>query len=227
MQANLRFAFVFLLVTASVSAVFAQTREITEEEFRRVDAQAGKLAYAGQYRSTMASRHFEKGLSTPSLEISELFERAGADKWRSLRIEKDSRGRRETESITIDRFVYSRSTGNPWVKKTVEESKQATGTFSVKGDVVKSQEKFTFSSLGQKSVNSEAFEVFESRKNRRYELGPNQYYEYTIIEQLWIDAKGRFAKRSSQNVDADGRLSIDTVWTYEYPAELQIKAPIK
>jgi hypothetical protein len=214
-------------VAAFSGVIHAQSREISEKEFNQINAAASKVSYERQYRSTMKSRHFEKGEGTPSMEISALFERVGPDKWRSLRIEKDLRGTRETEIVTIDRFVYSRSAGTPWVKKTVEESSRGTGMFSAFGEVPALEAKSSFSSLGTELANDQHLKVFESRIYRKYELGSGRYLAYTSVDRLWIDAEGRFAKRTSQNFEADDRLTIETIWTYEYPAEVQIRAPIK
>lgn len=217
---------VVLFVILLSGTGLAQKRELSEQEFEKIKTDAEDRSYKSNRHIVMESRHFDKGSAArPTLEIGEVSEGTADGHWRSLRIEKNKDGTKENETIIIGKAEYVRSSGGSWALKVDEEGNRFTVSGKW-GEANLKETDFKFAYLGKVEVDGQNCSLYESKQYRNYQLRPGRNLAYTIIERLWIGADGKFIKRQTQTVESDGHLSIDTVWTYEYPARLKIEAPI-
>lgn len=183
------------------------------------------MSYAVNHRVKMDSKHFDKGSTEPILVINETSEGTTDGSSRSLRVEKNKNGTKENETIRTGGVEYIRTGGQKWAKRGKDSNPNR---FSVWGDPSgRKEEKFDFAYLGKVQLFGLEVDMYESRKFRSYQLRPDWVHAYTIVNRLWIGADGKFIKQQSQTIEGDGHMSIDIVWTYEYPAKLKIEAPIK
>lgn len=215
----------FLLLMFSTLGA-SQERELSEQEFEKVESDAQKLSTTSNRRTVMDSKHVDKASpAMVTLEIREVSERTVKGDWRSIRVEKGKNGTKETANMSVGGVDYVRTADGRWLKK---EKVKDQGRFSVFGDPAgRKEERFQYAYLGKVELAGIKLDLYESRKFRSYQLRPDWNHSYTTIERLWLSPDGKLAKRQSQTAESDGHISVDTVWAYEYPGTLIIEAPIK
>jgi hypothetical protein len=225
------FSFAFLAVLFLLSfSIFAQNKGMTEQEFDQTLEKANKTTYDGVLRSSMYSEHYERDTGKKAVSvITEIFESDGNESSRSLRTQMGKIHNLERESIRIGSVEYIREHGSKWAKINKDESSKgglSGSVFTVAGEEKLKEQKFEYRHIGKVSLNGETVDLYESEKYRNYQFRPDWNHKYTIIDQYWINSAGRYVKRKNRTIEGDGFVTLEIVWTYEYPTEIKIEAPI-
>jgi hypothetical protein len=125
------------------------------------------------------------------------------------------------EIVEIGERKFTRSNDKPWM----EDKNPVQNKYTIKGDVVDSDEVWAFKRLEKTRVSSvDAFGYEGHRTTKRVLASTESLIEH--VELIWTDKSGRFLKREEWNREG-GRLVEHTLWQYEYDPKLKIEAPIK
>ena len=221
-----RSGFLIFLLLFGVVLASSQERILSEEEFNRVEAAARKATYAAPYRSRMTSGHFDKkGGPQPFMSITETSEQQSETRHKELSITTDREGTRKVETVVIDNATFERIEDGPW-KKRQDDGGNPPRVGNKFSQIPLKKNEFIFRYMGKDLVNSIDADLYESRKFREYDYGSYQQ-AYTIVDRFWVQANGKLLKWDTETIESDGSLSFRMDVMYEYPAKIQIVAPIK
>ena len=207
------------LLLGQFSQGLAQTREISEQEFKKVQDSAYQKTSAESYRTKLESQHFYHiSDKEPYFQRSVTTERPANGYYEIL---EDKRGKEveRTETIKINNRKFLRKNNGKWEDIT----KPKAGGFGgfMTGEVIKNKETIERRYLGKETVNGQTVDVYEQKITRDYEnikgLSINE-------EKIWIDQKGRYLKTETKSRIGDKHIFQMTV-EYEYDPKIKITAP--
>ena len=207
--------FFFLLCHFS-SNVLAQTREISDQEFKKAKDSAYQKTSAENYRTTLKSQHFYNiSDKEPYFQRNVITEHTKNGYHEIL---EDIRGSKieRSETIEIKKRKYLKKSNGKWKDITDEVSG---GLFSA--TVIENKETTEQRYLGKQTIKGQAVDVYEQKITRKYEdsegLSVNE-------EKIWIDQKGRFIMTETKSRIGDKNIFQMTV-VYEYDPRIKIAAP--
>lgn len=218
MQKKFKFTAVLLFILLNALFVFGQKKITTLNEYSSASSAALQKQYNISKRVETVTETYSNGnVINKTTAISEkLLPNKSRYVWRKQLGDTVM----ETESITIDNFLYERENDGAWTKIDLNKGGYGIGSGSGSGGSYRSQQitvEQTF--LNSSSVKLyEMIEIFESVAGLKY-----------TEEKQWINDEG-FLLRSETST---GLLipkieTLKTVTTYEYnPSDLKIEAPIK
>ena len=205
------------LLLCQFSQVFAQTREISEQEFKKVEDSAYQKSSAENRRSILNSKHFHHiNDKEPYFQRNVTTERTANGYYEVL---EDTKGKEieRTETIEINKRKYLKKNNGNW--EDITESK--TGRFGVLTGEIKNEKTVEGRYLGKQTLNGQTVDVYEQKTTRKYEDRDDlSVYE----EKIWIDQKGRCLKTETKSRIGDKHIFQMTV-EYEYDPNIKIIAP--
>lgn len=210
----------FLFLSFFSSQITAQTREISEQEFKKVGDLAYQKTNAENYRKKLKSQHFHNiNDQVPYFQRNVTIERATNGFYE---ISEDKRGDKieRTETVEINNRKYLRKNNGQWKDITNPKANEFRGGF-ITGEVVKNKENAQRKYLGKQMLNGQTVDLYEQKITRNYEnvegLSVNE-------EKIWIDQNGRYLKTETKSRIGDKHIFLMTV-EYEYDASIKISAP--
>lgn len=207
----------FLLLWQFSSQGFAQTREISEQEFKKVEDSAYQKTSAESYRKVLKSQHFHHiSDKEPYFQRNVTTERTANGYYEIL---EDTKGKEieRTETIEINKRKYLKKNNGKW-----EDITDKAGRFdSFIGGEIKNEKTVESKYLGKETLNGQTVDVYEQKTTRKYEDRDDlSVYE----EKIRIDQKGRYLKTETKSRIGDKYIFQMTV-EYEYDPGIKITAP--
>ncbi len=212
---NRRTISIFILICAAATFSFAQTRQISANEFYTSSYNAQKLMNERSSRMVTKTDTMENGATVKS--ISKIYERLLPDRERFVTTEKIGDKETRSEYIRIGYMEYRRENNEPWTSKDLRGSGNGSGGGS--GSV----------SCAQFTEEIVTIDGTAARKLRQYmvERTPEglSYDDMTS----WFDQNSGLLLKSERFKGLlEPRVEkSQSVTTYEYDPNIKIEAPIK
>jgi ribosome-associated protein YbcJ (S4-like RNA binding protein) len=210
----------FLSLSFFSSQIPAQTREISEQEFKKVKDLAYQNTNAENYRKKLKSQHFHNiSDQAPYFQRNVTTDHTTNGFYEIL---EDKRGDKieRTETIEINNRKYLRKNNGQWKDITDPKANEFRGGI-ITGEIVVNKENAERKYLGKQMLNGQTVDLYEQKITRKYEdmegLSVNE-------EKIWIDQNGRYLKTETKSRIGDKHIFQMTV-EYEYDASIRISAP--
>lgn len=208
----------FLLLYQFSSQILAQTREISEQDFKKVEDLAYQKTSAENYRKKLKSQHFHHISDKESYFQRNVTTEHAANGYYEILEDKRGEEVKRTETIEINNRKYLRENNGKWKDITKSE---AGGFGGGSGSEIKNEKTAEHRYLGKQMVNGQTVDVYEQKITRKYEniegLSVNE-------KKIWIDQKGRYLKTETKTRIGDRNIFQMTV-EYEYDPGIKISVP--
>lgn len=204
--------------------VFAQDKEMTEQEFINLKNTATEKLKTKTYRVKMVGEGYKNvNDSRPSQFTSQITEYAVPDRSHSIyEIKTDQRIFRE-ETISIGQKKYIRRNNENWKELAPELNERGSGV-GIKSAVVNHEKNVEYKYKGKKNISKQESDLYEVTTTRKYKT-PN--YEATNIttERYWFNKEGLFLKTETEFKYNNQKITSHIIWVYEYDPNIKIETP--
>lgn len=200
---------------------FGQQKEISEADFRALEARAQSLRNATSYRFTVTREQFENKAKPGKITYVRIWEQQLPDQWREVEEKTTGQIVEREERIWDGNYLYEKSNNGPW--------KKYNGGGSGGADIETGQITTNYYYIGKETAYDRETDRYEVQRTRtmRKPGKPDAVVEVrkTIA---WFLADGKLIKKQIETeIQNRNELSKETT-VYEYePKDLKIVAPIK
>ena len=218
------FFILLLVILGAASEVLAQEVTIDEREFNAKYRESLKLTKGQSYRVTSVVNKTAEG-SQLAFVLTHVNEFVPPDRYRSLSTTMDSTGTAKTESIAIGASRWVRNNDGPW--KDISGGGRGSGVGSGGGgasETLKIERSVEYKRIGGTTIGGEPAEFYQQTFTYRFTEEKGSFQTSTIWRN-WYNKDGLLLKRESNFVNRDGKISRNTIWSYEYDPKIQIEAP--
>jgi len=208
---------IFILLWAVASFAFAQTKQISANEFYTANSNAQQLMRERSWRTVMKT-DTQDGTSVAK-SISKIHEKLLPDRERFLVTEKIGDRETRSEYIRIGFMEYRRENNEPWISKDLRGTGSGSGSGMGNG---------AGCSCVQYTEESDAVEGVSARRLRQLSIEKNSDGLSFDDMSVWLDQNGLFLKTERVKGLLEPRVEkTRSVMTYEYDPKITIEAPIK
>jgi len=210
-----RTIWIFILLSAVASLAFAQTKQISANEFFTANSNAQQLMRERSWRTVMKTDTLDGASVAKS--ISKIHEKLLPDRERFLVTEKIGDKETRNEFIRIGYMEYRRENNEPWVSKDLRGSGNGSGSGSGGGVACM-----------QYTEELDAVEGVSARRLRQLSIEKTSQGLTFDDMSVWLDQNGLFLKTERVKGLLEPRIEkTRSVMTYEYDPKITIEAPIK
>lgn len=210
----LRTISILILLSAVASLAFAQTKQISGNEFFTANSNAQQSMRERSWRTVMKTDTLDGTSVTKS--ISKIHERLLPDRERFLVTEKIGGKETRSEFIRIGFMEYRRENNEPWISKDLRGSGNGIGSGS--GGIA----------CMQYTEELDAVEGVSARRLRQLSIEKTSEGLTFDDMSVWLDQNGLFLKTERVKGLLEPRIEkTRSVMTYEYDPKIIIEAPIK
>jgi len=210
-----RTIWIFILLSAVASLAFAQTKQISANEFFTANSNAQQLMRERSWRTVMKTDTLDGASVAKS--ISKIHEKLLPDRERFLVTEKIGDKETRNEFIRIGYMEYRRENNEPWVSKDLRGSGNGSGSGSGGGVACM-----------QYTEELDAVEGISARRLRQLSIEKTSQGLTFDDMSVWLDQNGLFLKTERVKGLLEPRIEkTRSVMTYEYDPKITIEAPIK
>ena len=210
-----RTIWIFILLSAVASLAFAQTKQISANEFFTANSNAQQLMRERSWRTVMKTDTLDGASVAKS--ISKIHEKLLPDRERFLVTEKIGDKETRNEFIRIGFMEYRRENAEPWISKDLRGSGNGSGSGSGGGVACM-----------QYTEELDAVEGISARRLRQLSIEKTSQGLTFDDMSVWLDQNGLFLKTERVKGLLEPRIEkTRSVMTYEYDPKITIEAPIK